>query len=184
MRSRLYDTAQRRPPGALSVPESPGNAWRAAISVADKIVVGWREWVALPDLGLRQLKAKVDTGARTSALHAFMVEKFRSQGRWRVYFGIHPVHKDNAIEQFCVADLADERWVSDSGGHRERRVVIYTRVVLGDLTWPIYITLANRDNMSFRMLLGRSALRRRAVVNTARSYLMGRPRAAALEEAP
>jgi len=140
--------------------------------------IGWREWLALPGLGIAQLKAKVDTGARTSALHAFMVEKFTENGKWRVRFGIHPRHKDNSVEQFCVTDIVDERWVTDSGGHREKRVVIYTPITLGTDTWPIYITLTNRDNMMFRMLLGRSALQGRAVVDTSTSYLMGKPQRA------
>ena len=137
--------------------------------------IGWREWLALPELGIAELKAKVDTGARTSALHAFTVEKFTENGVPRVRFGIHPRHKDNSVQQFCIADIADERWVMDSGGHRERRIVIYTPITLGTETWPIYITLTNRDNMMFRMLLGRSALQGRAVVDTNASHLMGKP---------
>lgn len=137
--------------------------------------IGWREWLALPALGIAELKVKVDTGARTSALHAFTVEKFMEAGTWRVRFGIHPRHKDNSAEQFCVTDIVDERWVTDSGGHREKRIVIHTPITLGADTWPIYITLTNRDNMMYRMLLGRSALQGRAVVDTNASYLMGRP---------
>lgn len=143
-----------------------------------KIRIGWREWVALPELGIRELKAKIDTGARTSALHAFTVQKFSVKGAWRVRFGIHPLHKDNSVEQFCVADLVDERWVMDSGGHREKRAVIHTPVTLGGNTWAIEITLTNRDNMTFRMLLGRSALVGRAIVDIGASYLAGEPRPA------
>ena len=148
----------------------------------DQPRIGWREWLALPALGIPQLKVKVDTGARTSALHAFTVEKFTEAGRWRVRFGIHPRHKDNSAEQYCVADIVDERWVTDSGGHREKRIVIHTPITLGADTWPIYITLTNRDNMMFRMLLGRSALQGRAVVDTSTSYLMGKPRRASRSE--
>jgi hypothetical protein len=142
----------------------------------DKTLIGWREWLALPGLGVDELKVKIDTGARTSALHAFTVEKFVEHGAWCVRFGIHPLHKDNSVEHYCVADLVEERWVMDSGGHREKRAVIYTPICMGGNTWPIYITLTNRDNMTFRMLLGRNALRGRVIVDMNASYLLGRPR--------
>jgi hypothetical protein len=141
----------------------------------DKTIIGWREWVALSELGISRLKAKVDTGARTSTLHAFYVERFRSNGRDRVRFRVHPEQRSRAVEIECCVDLRDVRRVRDSGGHREKRMVIETPVTVGGQTWPIELTLTDRDIMKFRMLLGRTALRGRFVVDPARSFLQPNP---------
>lgn len=132
--------------------------------------------MALPDLGVLRLKCKVDTGARTSALHAWYVEPFDdADGIRRVRFGLHPEQDrtDRSID--CVADIHDERNVTDSGGHTEKRIVIQTPVVIGGREWPIELTLTSRDTMRFRMLLGRTAIRGRYLVDSGRSYQAGEP---------
>ena len=137
-----------------------------------KIVLGWREWMVLPQLGIKKIRAKVDTGARTSAIHAVQVEKISSS---RVKFAVRPlVSRDKIL--WCEADLLDERVVTDSGGHKEVRPVILTEAIIGDHRWMIEATLTARDTMRFRMLLGRTALAPDFIVDPAASYLAGRPR--------
>lgn len=138
-------------------------------------VIGWREWVGLPELRIPRLRCKVDTGARTSALHAFYVEPFESDGVAMVRFGLHPDEKHTEIEQHCEAAVYDQRNVTDSGGHTEQRYVIRTPIVLGDETWPIEITLTNRDTMKHRMLLGRTAIMDGFLVDTGAQHMMGKP---------
>lgn len=137
-------------------------------------IIGWREWLTLPELGIPAIKAKVDTGARTSSLHTFRLEEFSVGGRRMIRFGIHPLQKRKDIELTCEAPLIDRRRVKDSGGHVEMRYVIRSAAVLGGLRWPIDITLTNRDAMLFRMLLGRTALEKRFVIDPGRSYAAGR----------
>lgn len=138
------------------------------------ITVGWREWVALPDLAVPHIKAKVDTGARTSALHAFYVDPYKKKGKLRVKFGLHPYQGDTEYMVKCDAPVVDYRNVTDSGGHREKRYVIATHVSIAQQLWEIEMTLTNRENMKFRMLLGRSAMDKKVIVDPGRSYLLGK----------
>ncbi|MBX3708710.1 MAG: ATP-dependent zinc protease [Gammaproteobacteria bacterium] len=135
------------------------------------VLIGWREWVGLPSLGISKIKAKIDTGARTSALHAFSLRPFVENNKNKIRFDIHPLqhNTDNTIT--CTADIVDKRLVTDSGGHEEERYVIQTPITIAGQTWSIEITLTERENMLFRMLLGRSALRKRFIVNPARSFV-------------
>ena len=138
--------------------------------------VGWREWVVLPELGIGALQAKVDTGARTSCLHAFQLDPFEECGARRVRFAIHPVQGSDELVRECVAEVVDEREVTDSGGHTESRLVIRTPIIVGGRTWPIEMTLTNRDTMRFRMLLGRTALREGGlIVDPNGAFLAGGP---------
>jgi hypothetical protein len=137
-------------------------------------VIGWKEWIALPDLGIPAVKAKIDTGARTSALHVFDLEEFIANGRRMVRFGIHPLQRRKDIQRFCEAPVLERRRVKDSGGHIEKRYVIRTTALIESVSWPIDITLTNRDPMLFRMLLGRTAVENRFLINPGRAYLTGR----------
>ncbi len=137
------------------------------------IPIGWEEWVSLPELNLLAIKAKVDTGAKTSALHAFMVEKIEEEGEQKVRFGIHPIPERPDIELYCKAPLVAEREVTSSSGHTELRYVIRTIIKLGEKSWPIEISLTNRETMSYRMLLGRTALEGKLAVLPQSSHLFG-----------
>ena len=140
----------------------------------DLLTLGWREWLGLPELGIPRIKAKVDTGARTSTLHAFAVESFHEDGRRQVRFRMHPLQKNTDKIVVCTADVVDQRLVSDSGGHREKRWVISTPVQVGEQCWQAEVTLTSRDNMLFRMLLGRTAISGRALVDPSLSFVQGR----------
>jgi len=139
----------------------------------NKVLLGWREWVSLPELGIDAVKAKVDSGARSSALHTFELETFSEGGIAKVRFSIHPYQHDVSIVKKCVAELLDERNVTDSGGHTELRPVISTQLLLGGVSKKIEITLTNRENMKFRMLLGRTAMVSDFLIDPEHSYLLG-----------
>ncbi|HKL21614.1 MAG TPA: ATP-dependent zinc protease [Tichowtungia sp.] len=139
--------------------------------------LGWREWCSLPELGIPAIKAKVDTGAKTSALHTFGIEPYTENGRPFVRFYVHPLQKNKKVSCECTAPVADEREVSDSGGHREMRYIIETQVRIGEELRRIEMSLTNRDTMRFRMLLGRTAMAGDVAVFPERSYINGRLRA-------
>jgi len=142
---------------------------------SELVRIGWREWVALPDLEVPGVKAKVDTGARTSALHTANYDCFKDKdGQWQVRFQLHPIKdRDDCVVEGQTQVLTF-REVKDSGGHIEKRPFIETRVQLGNLEWLIELSLTNREQMKFRMLLGRTAIRRRFVVDAGRSYRLGK----------
>jgi hypothetical protein len=133
--------------------------------------IGWREWLQLPDLGVPRIKVKVDTGARSSSLHAFNLQVCELDGRQVLKFEIHPLQNATQPAILTTADLVEFRRVRSSTGHEELRPVIRTLARLGTRSWPIEITLTNRDEMGFRMLLGRRAIINHFVVDPARSYL-------------
>ena len=138
---------------------------------APAIILGWREWVTLPDFTSTPVKAKIDTGARSSAIHAWQIKPFERDGVEWVSFELHPVQDDNRTKVSCEARVLDSRLVRSSTGHQQRRYVIETRLVVGGETWPIELTLTRRDEMGFRMLIGRTALRPGALVNPSKSFL-------------
>ena len=140
------------------------------------LVIGWREWVELPDLKIRRLKAKIDTGARSSSLHAFDISTFDRDGKTFARFKVHPIQRNSRKTVTCEAEVLEVRQVKSSSGHAQKRIVIVTTLeVLGE-TWPIELTLANRDEMGFRMLLGREAVRGRFLVDAGISFYDGEPK--------
>lgn len=137
-------------------------------------IIGWREWASLPDLGLIAIKAKIDTGAKTSSLHAFDIHVEQRPGKKPyVYFKVHPLQHDLSLVVSCKALLVGQRHVTDSGGHKEERYVIRTWMHLGGLKKRVELTLSNRETMKYRMLIGRSALKI-YYVDPSQSYLCGK----------
>ncbi|MDY7005009.1 MAG: ATP-dependent zinc protease [Cyanobacteriota bacterium] len=134
-------------------------------------IIGWREWIKLPEIGITKIKAKIDTGARTSSLHAFDIETFEIDGKPRVKFKIHPKQRDTNQTIIAEAELIDERNVRSSSGQAELRPVILTEVNLMQKKWQVELTLTNRELMGFRMLLGRQAVRGFFLINPGKSYL-------------
>ena len=139
---------------------------------APSMIVGWREWVQLPDLGDFKVKAKIDTGARSSAIHAWKIEPFRKHKADWVRFELHPNQDDNKTRIACEAAVVDSRGIKSSNGEVQTRYVIATHMRIGAYQWPIELTLTRRDEMGFRMLVGRTALKPGALVNPAKSFLV------------
>ena len=139
------------------------------------IAVGWREWSTLPDLGIKAIKAKLDTGARTSTLHTFFVEPYDKDGKEMIRFGLHPFQRRKDYEVTCSAEVLDRRVILDSGGKRDHRYIIRTTLSLAGLEWPIEVSLTNREDLRFRFLVGREAMKNRLMVDPGKSYVLGRP---------
>lgn len=140
-----------------------------------KKIIGWKEWFGLDCLSLPAIKGKIDTGAKTSSLHAFNIESFYIEDVEYVKFDIHPLQKNKKLVRTCVARVIDQRMVSDSGGKKEKRFVIKSDLRIGGIKIRIEITLANRDTMAFRMLLGREAIKQaKMLVDTSKSFLQGK----------
>lgn len=133
-------------------------------------VIGWREWISLPDLEIKAIKAKVDSGARTSSLHAFDMEIYKRGQNQYVKFSIHPEQKSEKKEIECRAKILEFRKIKSSNGQTELRPVILTKVGLLDEIWEVEMTLTNRDEMGFRMLLGRESIRKKFLVDTGNSF--------------
>jgi hypothetical protein len=138
-------------------------------------VIGWREWVQMPDLGVGEIKAKVDTGADNSSLHAFNIERFERDGVEMVKFEIHPRQRKRRPSIACVAEVVGEKKVKNPGGRSQMRPVIRTRLVIAGKEIEANVNLTTRDEMTFRMLLGRRTVRKKFLVDPGRSYLGGRP---------
>ena len=138
-------------------------------------VIGWREWVGFPELGVARIKGKIDTGARSSALHVFGIEPFRRDGRSMLRFSVAVQQRTRRVAVPAEAEQIEERTVRSSGGHEQVRPVILTSLALGGDIWPIELTLTRRDEMGFRLLVGRQAIRGRALVDPGRSFLANAP---------
>ncbi len=138
-----------------------------------KVVIGKEEWCALPELGLPAIKARVDSGAKTSSLHAYNIHTFEEDGKKYAHFDIHPVQGNRKIIQSCRGLVVDQRAVKSSSGDKERRLVIRTPITLGDESWDVEITLTNRDAMGYRMLIGREAMAGRTLIDPDASFCLG-----------
>lgn len=147
-----------------------------------KIIIGKEEWCGLSDLGLPAIKARVDSGAKTSSLHAFNIHSFKENGKEYVHFDIHPIQGSRKIIQSCRGLVVDNRDIKSSSGEKENRLVIKTPITLGKETWNIEITLTNRDSMGYRMLLGREAMKERVLIDPEASFCLGEVEETALQD--
>lgn len=145
------------------------------MAVDKQPAIGWREWVQMPELGVEEIKAKVDTGADNSSLHAFNIERFDDDGVAMVRFEVHPKQRKKRPSISCVAEVVGEKKVKNPGGRSEMRPVIKTTLVIAGEKLEAKVNLTTRDEMTFRMLLGRRTIRKKFLVDPGRSYLGGRP---------
>jgi len=145
-------------------------------SLKTKPIIGWREWVGLPDFDIKHIKVKVDTGARSSSLHVFDLHEYEKKGDTWVSFKVHPVQRNTVSTVDVDAKVLEYRRVRSSSGKSSIRPVVITSIELLGESWPVELTLASRDKMGFRMLLGREAFRSRFLVDAGRSYYNGKPK--------
>lgn len=150
-------------------------ATKKTIKKRAPLLIGWREWAAFPELGVEKINAKIDTGAKSSAIHAYRIKKVERRGKAYAEFFLHPVQRHKRPEIYCRAPIVDQRLIRSSNGHEEERLVIETKLRLGEKLWKIDLTLTNRDSMGFRLLIGRDALRRKFIIDPGASYLLGSP---------
>lgn len=139
------------------------------------MIIGWREHVALPDLGIEDIVAKIDSGARTSCLHATNIEEFHKGDDLYVRFTTHPKRRDTKYEVICESKVKERRFVKSSNGTETKRYVIITDVQMGNYKWPVEMTLTSRKKMTYKMLFGRTSMGVDFLINPTHSYLQGEP---------
>lgn len=144
------------------------------MSKIPKLPVGWQEWCALPELHIPAIKVKIDSGAKTSALHAWDVKPFQRHGEWYLHFTVHPLQRNMHLTQECYAKVVDHRVIISSNGQKELRYIIGTTLILGTRSWEIEVSLTNRDSMAFRMILGRDALKGHAMIDPGKILKQGK----------
>jgi hypothetical protein len=137
-----------------------------------KLIAGWREWAHLPELNVETIKVKIDTGAKTSTIHAFELSTVTHMGRDCVKFDVHPIQDNDVFTHTCICPIVDHRWITSSTGHSQKRFIIHTTLKMGEFSTLIELSLANRDEMGFRMLVGRNALGKNILVDPSHSFLL------------
>ena len=137
------------------------------------LIIGWKEWASLPHLNIPKIKVKIDTGAKTSALHAYDINVVKNNGKEYAKFIIHPIQKNNKIYNHCIAEIIGIKTVKSSNGLKEERFMIRSPIQIGSQIWDINITLTNRDIMHYRMLLGRNAMNS-IIINPMKKYCQGK----------
>ncbi len=139
-----------------------------------KVLIGWKEWCALPEFNVMLIQAKIDTGAKTSSLHAYNIEEFYKRNQKHISFNIHPIQNNNKITVSAKAKVVDERYIMSSNGHKELRYVIETTLLLANKNLKIELNLSNRDPLRYRMLLGRDAFARSFIIDPSISNCLGK----------